>query len=246
MSSKSADAYKASEEKRQQEREAAEQNSLFREIDDELRSDQFQTFWKRFGKFIIGGAVAIVVSVAGYQIHQGMKESERTEQAAVLDEAYSELAAKQEGKATALLQKLEKEGNAGYRTLARMKHASVLLDQGKTEEGRSIFKVVAADSNALPVYRDLAVILDALAGLDTDEPRAIEDQLAPMTAAGHPWRHVALELSALAIARGGEPARAAETLKDILDDPDTAAEQRKMATNLRTVFLQDAEKQSQN
>lgn len=239
-SAKSVEAYKASEEKRNREREDAEQSSLFREVNDDLRSDQFQTLWKRYGMLVIGGAVAIVISVAGYQIYKGMMESERKEQGTLLDQAYSIEKAGDAGKAMSLLSQLEANGNAGYRTLSRMKRAAMLIDQGKLEDGRQVLKLVSSDAETLPAYRDLAVVLDALAGIDSDKPASIEDQLAPMTAAGHPWRHVALELSALAIARGGEPGRAATTLKEILDDPDTAAAQRNMAEKLRTVFLNDA------
>ncbi|MBN2752370.1 MAG: hypothetical protein JXQ84_06645, partial [Rhodospirillaceae bacterium] len=89
-------------------------------------------------------------------------------------------------------------------------------------------------------YRDLAVVLDALCGMDDDDPKAIEAALAPLTAAGHPWRHVALELSALAMAKGGEPGRAADALKEILEDPDVSPDQRAMAESLRTVFARDA------
>ena len=72
----------------------------------------------------------------------------------------------------------------GYRTLARLRHASVLLAQNKTAEARELFAQVASDADALPAYRDLAVVQDALAGLESDDPKAIEDKLQPLTVAG--------------------------------------------------------------
>ncbi len=241
MSAKSVQDYKASEEKRQREREEAEQNSLFREIDDDLRHENLSNLWSRYGKLVIGGAVAIVIAVSGYQVHNYMQETERQEQGAVLDSAYTAIENGKSGEATKFLESLEATGSAGYRTLARLKQATMLLDQGKIAEGRGKLQAVSADADVLAAYRDLAVVLDAMAGLDTDAPSKIEDQVAPMTAAGHPWRHMALQLTALAAAKAGEPQRAADVLKDILDDPDTLPAQRQMASNLRTVFLQDAE-----
>ena len=38
--------------------------TIFREVDEELRGDRLRSFWKRFGPWVIGGAVAIVVLVA--------------------------------------------------------------------------------------------------------------------------------------------------------------------------------------
>ncbi|MGE4526846.1 MAG: tetratricopeptide repeat protein [Rhodospirillaceae bacterium] len=240
MSPKSPDLYKQAEEKRRVEQEAAAQNSLFREVDDDLRHDQMLSLWKRYGVWVIGAAVAVVLAVAGYQTHKYLQESERAEQAATFDAAEAALAAADPTKAITLLSGLEAKGNAGYRTLSRLQHAAMLLDQGKRDEARALIQAVGKDADALPAYRDLAVVLDALAGMDSDDPKALEAALAPLTAAGHPWRHVALQLSALAMARGGEPGRAADALKEILDDPDTPQDQRAMTEALRTVFARDA------
>ena len=240
MSSTPLDVYKEAEEKRRHERESAEQNSLFREVDDDLRHDLFLTLWKRYGMWVIAVAVAIVLAVAGYQIYRGMQESERASQAAIFDSAEAAFARGDVAKATELLFGLETKGNAGYRTLARLHHAASLLKQDKRAEARDLFRQVAADAKALSSYRDLATVLDALAGIDDDDPKALVERLSLLTAAGHPWRHMALEVTALALAKGGDPGRAAAALKEILDDPDTSADQRAMADSLRTVFARDA------
>lgn len=234
------DLYKTAEEKRRREREAAEQNSLFREVEDDLVHDRLVGLWKRFGVAIVGVAVLIVAVVAGYQVYKSMKESERLEQAALMDKAEAALRGRDAEAAAKLLAQLETEGNAGYRTLARLRHASLLMAQNKVPEARELLAQVAGDSATLPAYRDLALVQDAIAGLDSDDPKAIEDKLAPLTAAGHPWRHTALEVSALAMARQGDPARAVQALDGILEDPDTTPERRAMVQSLRTVFARDA------
>ncbi len=240
MPSTPVDAYKIAEEKRRLERESAEQNSLFREVDDDLRHDLMVTLWKRYGKWVVGVAVAIVVAVAGYQAYRGWMDSQRASQAAVFDQAEKAAVAGDAKTAVDLLAGLEAKGNAGYRTLARLRQATLLLGEGKRAEARTLFGKVAADGDALTAYRDLAVVLDALAGMDEDDPKATVERLSRLTGAGQPWRHMALELTALAQAKGGEPGRAAATLKDILDDPDTSADQRALAESLRTVFAKDA------
>ena len=232
--------YKHAEDKRRVARESAEQNSLFREVEDDLRHERLLKLWKRYGFWMIGAAVAVVLVVAGYQIHKSMQDSERAEQAGIMDRAEAALTARDADKAAALLAQLETSGNPGFRTLARLRHATLLLSQGKTPEARELLAQVASDAATLPAYRDLAVIQDALAGLDSDDPKAIEDKLQPLTVAGHPWRHTALEISALAMAKEGDAARAVKALQGILDDPDTTPERRAMAESLRTVFARDA------
>ena len=37
-------------------------DSFIREVDEELRSEQVQQVWQRYGKLIVGGAIAIVLA----------------------------------------------------------------------------------------------------------------------------------------------------------------------------------------
>ena len=46
---------------------ADETDVLFQEIEDDLRQDQANRFWTNFGKYIVGAAVVLVVSVASVQ-----------------------------------------------------------------------------------------------------------------------------------------------------------------------------------
>ena len=39
--------------------------TIFREVDEEVRAEQFQKLWKRYGAYVTGAAVGIVVAVAG-------------------------------------------------------------------------------------------------------------------------------------------------------------------------------------
>jgi len=40
-------------------------SDVFREVDEELRRDRLMALWKRFGPYLIGAAVALVLVVAG-------------------------------------------------------------------------------------------------------------------------------------------------------------------------------------
>ncbi|MDB5622431.1 MAG: tetratricopeptide repeat protein [Devosia sp.] len=40
------------------------QDNIFREVDEELRSDRMRAFWRRFAPYILGAAVGVVLIVA--------------------------------------------------------------------------------------------------------------------------------------------------------------------------------------
>ena len=42
--------------------------SLFREVDEEVRSDEFKRLWQRYGNYITAVALGIVIAVAGFKL----------------------------------------------------------------------------------------------------------------------------------------------------------------------------------
>src|SRR5690606_20556257 len=71
-------------------RPAMSQDNIFREIDEELRSDRMRALWRRFGPFVIGAAVAIVVLVAA---NEGWSWYTKSRSASASEELYAALEA---------------------------------------------------------------------------------------------------------------------------------------------------------
>ena len=40
-------------------------DSLFREVDEEVRAERFQKLWKQYGAYVAGAAIGVVLAVAG-------------------------------------------------------------------------------------------------------------------------------------------------------------------------------------
>ena len=40
--------------------------AFLREVDDELRRDELQSFWKRWGRWLVGGIIAALALFAAY------------------------------------------------------------------------------------------------------------------------------------------------------------------------------------
>ena len=60
--------------------------NIFREIDEELRTDRMRALWRRFAPFVIGGAIAIVALVA---INEGWSWYTNSQSAAASEELYA-------------------------------------------------------------------------------------------------------------------------------------------------------------
>ena len=189
--------------------------SLFREVDEEVRQEQFQKLWARYGNLIMAVCFAVVAGVAGFKGWQYWQ----VKQAEAAGEAFfaaEKLAAT--GKADEAAKQFQTISHAGYGVLARLREANVLVGQGKSADAAKLYDVIAADASADGALRDLARIRAALAVADTATPADLMGRLKTFDAAGNPWRHVAREAMAAALWRSQDYAGADKQVQAILAD----------------------------
>ncbi|HEY9013405.1 MAG TPA: tetratricopeptide repeat protein, partial [Devosia sp.] len=117
--------------------------TIFREVDEELRGDRLRNLWRRFGPYVIGAAVAIVLLVA---INEGWSWWQGSQAAAASDKFYAALEIA-DGTDVAAAQKafedVEATSPAGYATLARFREAGLLAKEGKADEAIAAYDSLA-------------------------------------------------------------------------------------------------------
>lgn len=193
---------------------------IFREVDEELKQDRYEKLWKQYGKFVIGGAVLIVAAVAGWTAWESHQTSLRHEEGRKFAAA---AALMQDGKtadASSAFAQLATDTGSGYGILARFYQASIVARGGDAPGAIKIYDEISEDSGAPESMRELAVILGALQALRVPsiEVTTIENKIQPMTGAGKPYRHVALEIMAMAAQRAGDLDKARTSYRAIVDD----------------------------
>ena len=210
-------------------------SDIFREIDEELRRDNLQQLWSRYGKYVIGLAVLAVVATAAvmgwraYQQH--LREGEGVRYAAALDlarqgksadaaEAFGELA----------------QGSSGRAALARLEEAAAKIQAGDVDGGVALYDGLAANGAADPVFRDVATLLAARYGLEKGDPRAVVTRLQPLTNATSPWHGLALELTALAELKAGDTPKARADFDLLANDNSVSQGVRQRATEMRAAI----------
>jgi hypothetical protein len=213
-----------------------EQEQFFEEVSEELKQDRYAALWKRYGRYFVALAVVVVLGVAGYQYWQGEQRKARE---AASERFASALALAREGKvkeATVAFAGLAQDGPKGYAQLARLHHASQLLKAGDRAGAMAAFEQLASDGAADPLFRDVAVVHWAYFGLDDADPAKMGERLKPLTAKDNPWRHMALELTALYAERAGRRADAIQILTDLEKDKDAPQGVRGRAKELLAIL----------
>jgi hypothetical protein len=191
--------------------------TIFREVDEELRGDRLRSLWKRFGPYIIGAAVAVVLVVA---LNEGWSFWQNSNAARSSDQFYAALELAEAGDvagAQEALNTLAAEGSGAYPTLARFRQASLLARDGKTQAAVAAYDALAtAESN--PRLRDLALALAATLLIDSGDVAAVEQRVGAFAVDNHPMRNIAREAIGLARYKAGDLDGALATLQQITAD----------------------------
>lgn len=200
--------------------------SLFREVDEEVRQEQFKKLWARFGNLVIGVCLLVIIGVGGFQ---GWQYWQKKQAQAAGDSYFSAAELAADGKPEDALKQFETISHPGFAGLAKMREAALLSSQGKAVESVKIFDAVAADTTQDGTLRDLAAVRAAAVLADSASFADIETRLKPFVTEGNPWRHVAREIMATVQWRLKDYNGADQQVQAILGDPEVPPSLRQRA-----------------
>ncbi len=183
--------------------------TFYREVDEELRKEQLTTFWKRYGLLLIGGALLFLAALAGYLWWQQRQAAQAGERGEALIAAYEDVQAGRSKAAVPKLDQLAAEGPEGIRAAAVLTKADVAIQQGNLPAATAAFKAVADNGEFAEPHRQLALIRQTTIEFDRLAPQEVIRRLQPLAVAGGPWFGSAGELVALAHLKNNQPGRAA-------------------------------------
>jgi hypothetical protein len=194
------------------------QDSLFREIDEELRQEQFGKLWAKYGNYAIALAVLAVAAVAGHQYWQSRDLAKRAEESSQFTTALRATMENRGAEASQALTKLAETGSSGYAQISRLDLAAIKAKDGNKAEAAGAYLAIANNKDTAPELRDLATLLSVLSEIDSGDPKALTDRIAPMVATNNPWRFNAKEFTAFLAQRMGETQRAGQLFRELADD----------------------------
>ena len=187
------------------------------EVNEELRRQQLKSIWDRFGVYIIGFAVLIILSVGGNEIinHLNNRVSQRESNA--FDNALNLI---EKGNDSAGLDQLIKltEGKTGYKGLALFRLSSESLTNGNYQEAVDYLKKASLDKTLTNNLRVFAKIKAGLILVDNGSFSEVDVLLKEVVGNGGPFSFHAKEILALALIKNGRDLEAQEIFQEIAND----------------------------
>ena len=196
-------------------------SDIFREVDEDVRKDVYTRLWTAYGRYVIGGAVGIVLITAAWQGWSSWSLAQREADGARFIAALELTQQGRFGPAEAAFAELAQDARRGYATLARLQRAAALAGAGDRTAAVAEYDALAADSGVDETLRGLAALLAAQNLIDTANRETLARRLDPLLAEDSTWKYSARELSGLAALRFGDLEGARADFTALADDPAT-------------------------
>lgn len=193
-------------------------DTIIREVDEELRRDRLRKFWRQGGPWVIVAAVLIVVGVAGYEgwmwwtKTQAAKSSDQFYAAAEIADGTDVAAAKK------ALDDVIAQSSGGYPVLAQFREAALLSQNGKTDDALAAYDALSTSIGNAHL-RELALILGANLLIDKGDVAAVQQRVGGSITPADPLRNAAREVMGLTQYKAGKLDDAMKNFTDIMNDP---------------------------
>jgi hypothetical protein len=210
------------------------EDSLIREIDEEVRQDQIKALWRRFGPLAIGLAGTIIIGSGSYTLYRNMDMASRRADTSALLTMVDQLTAG-ETDLSAAESALATIGGARA-DIAGFVAANAAATAGDLADAITRYRAIADNGSIAASYRDVARLYWIGLAIGIEDRSALESALAPLLAADSPYRASAQELMALIAWDAGDLEAARAALTALADDPDAQASLRGRASQLLRVL----------
>jgi hypothetical protein len=204
-------------------------SDIFREVDEDLRRERFKHLWERFGSYVIGLAVLIVVVTAGYrgwqywQTSQAQSNGDRFVAALTLGDKG------QHDQAIAALSEIVSNGSGAYPVLAAFRIAGEKAEAGDTTGAVAQYDSIASRGDVPPLVADMARLRAAMLLADSASEEELTSRIGNLAATGNPWRQSAREILGFAALRENDLTTARKYFQEIVDDQESGSDVRSRA-----------------
>ena len=203
-------------------------SDIFREVEEDVRRERLEKFWKRYGAWLIAAGILLLAAVAGWQLLTRHKASiavrdseafagaQRISNPVEAAKAFGALA-QTAGRDTGMFAPLYNAipGSSGYTPVAKMAQAGALFASGQLKPALDLYKEVGQRDDQI----GRAALLRAAWIIANTAPRKeIEDLLAPLNKDGDAWQPLAREVLAYSDFRAAKIKQAADGYRALVEN----------------------------
>jgi hypothetical protein len=201
--------------------------TFLREVDDELRRERVNTFFSRYGWWVLAAAVLALAAIGGVIWWRAHQVEATGQQGEALLAALSSMEAGSRTAAAPKIAELSQSRIEGYRVAALFARANSETTAGNAPAAIATLRGIAADESIDELYRQAALIRQTMLEYDALRPQVVVQRLQPLVHPDSPWLGTAGELLGVAYLKLHQPTQAGRVFAAIGNDehvPDSIRE----------------------
>lgn len=211
-----------------------ETDTFVQEVDEKLREDRLMAFVRRWGVWILGAVIVVVLGIGGWQWWRSSQVSQARGQSDLYIAAQELAAGGDLAGAKSAFEELTTSGPQAYRVMARMEHSAILAEEGDLEGALAGFDQ-AAEQASDPIMRDSARMRAAYLAAETQDFQALQTRLQPLIDSDSRVSYLARELLAIEAWEAGQNDLARTTLEALslaFDAPEAVRQRAQVALSV--------------
>jgi hypothetical protein len=215
-----------------------EEDALLREVVEDVKNEQLQQIWNKYGLAIIVSVALILTAAISFESLKSWHTKKQQE----LSNTYSiALSLQNQGRLDESLEVysvLTEKTSGIYSSLARIQVANIYLTQNKAEDAEKVLYAIVNDNSVLPQMRNIAAIKLASYKLDNNTPAdEIKSLLTPIVE-NDENSNIAREMLAMLYIREKDISQAKNEYKKIADSSDVSDELRNRALDMLNLLAE--------
>jgi len=215
-------------------------DTFLREVDENLRRDQMQDFFKKNGKWLALAIILFLGATGGWIYWEQHQKKQSAKQSEQLHAIFNDIAQNKRQTVPERLQKLEQANGDVVRASAVLTDAALALEKNNRSDAIAKYRELANDKGLPQLYRDVGTIRLTALEFDTIKPEDVIARLEPMAKTGNPWFGSAGEMTAMALIKQGKKQEAGRLFATIAKDKTVAEPSRARAQQIAGTLGIDA------
>lgn len=191
---------------------------IFDEINAEMRQDRTRALWDKYGVYVIGLVLAIILAVGGSSAYSSYVANESEAASARYELLLQDIDGAPTQMRLQALRDFSEAENSTYGVLAAFMTAQTLQAEQQLEAAIGIYDDIADDSRLANALRDYATISASYALVGTVQTANLEVKLRHLLLDSNGFRHAAREIIALSFFLGKDYLAAREQIELALQD----------------------------
>ena len=193
-------------------------DTFLREVDENLRRDQFQDFARKNGKWIALGLVLFLGAVGGWIFWKDRQDRQAAKHSEEMHSVFTDIASGRQQTVPQRIDALEKSHSDAVRASAMLTEAALALEKNNRSAAIAKYREIADDSGLPEIYRNVGMIRLTALEFDSLKPEQVVARLEPLAKPGNPWFGSAGEMTALAYLKQNKKAEAGRLFGQIAGD----------------------------